>query len=102
MVQVGKPGDSARTEISDLVFTTTSGSAGAIVLEWNVKDASGAQASAAMWDSHVRLGGFQGSGMQSNNCAKQSGHAIPPCTAAYLAVHLTSTSSAYLEVSATD
>lgn len=69
-VQVGNAGDSAKTEISDLVFTTTSGSAGAIVVEWNVKDASGTQGTAAMWDSHVRLGGYKGSNIQVGNCGK--------------------------------
>ena len=97
-VQVGAAGDSARTEISDLVFSTVSGSGGAIVVEWNVKDAAGAQGSAAMWDSHVRLGGFKGSGIQYANCAKLTGHATAPCVAAYLSLHLTSSSSAYFEV----
>lgn len=94
-VQVGSPGDTAATEISDLVFTTTSGSAGAIVLEWNV--GSSAQGSAAIWDSHVRLGGYKGSGIQVSNCGTGTSHPTGACSAAYLAVHLTSTSSAYLE-----
>ena len=61
-------GDSARTDISDLVFTTTGGSTGAFVVEWNVKDAAGAQGTAAMWDSHIRLGGYSGFGIQAGNC----------------------------------
>lgn len=98
VVQVGEAGDTGRTEISDIVFTTLSGSAGAIVVEWNVADAPGEQGSAAMWDTHVRLGGYQGSGIQESNCAKLSGHTVAPCTAAYLSLHLTKSSSAYLEV----
>ena len=36
----------------DEVFTTTSGMAGAIVVEWNVH--SDEQGGAGMWDSHIR------------------------------------------------
>lgn len=97
LAQVGNAGDTGRTEISDIVFTGVSGSAGAIMVEWNVADASGQQGSAAMWDVHFRHGGYTGSGIQESNCAKLSGHAVAPCTAAYLSLHLTKTSSAYLE-----
>lgn len=98
-VQVGSAGDTAATEISDLVFTTTSGMAGAIVVEWNV--GSAAQGGAAMWDSHVRLGGYKGSGIQVSNCGTGTSHPTAACTSSYLALHLTSTSSAYLEVRST-
>ncbi|KAF8310396.1 beta-1,3-glucanase [Clavulina sp. PMI_390] len=94
-VQVGSAGDTADTEISDIVFTTTSGMAGAIVLEWNV--GGGSQGAAAMWDSHVRLGGYKGSGIQVSNCGTSTSHPTSTCTSSYLAVHLTSTSSAYFE-----
>ena len=43
-----------------------------------------------MWDVHLRLGGFAGSGMQVSNCAKLSAHAILPCTAAFIGLHITS------------
>lgn len=33
--------------------------AGAIVVEWNVKQPSGQNAGAGMWDSHIRLGGSE-------------------------------------------
>jgi hypothetical protein len=55
MGKVGNPGDIGAVEISDLVITTTGGSAGAIGIEWNIKQS--AQGSAGMWDVHVRLGG---------------------------------------------
>lgn len=99
-VQIGNPGDTAATEISDLVFTTTSGMAGAIVVEWNVGNS--AQGSAAMWDSHVRLGGYKGSNIQVGNCGASGSHPTSACTSSYLALHLTSSSSAYLEVSFCD
>ncbi|KAG8891527.1 hypothetical protein FRB99_003536 [Tulasnella sp. 403] len=50
-----------------------------------------------MWDVHIRLGGFAGSGIQVDNCAKHADHAIAPCTAAFLGLHITSQATAYLE-----
>ncbi|KAG9032270.1 hypothetical protein FRB95_001666 [Tulasnella sp. JGI-2019a] len=95
--KVGNAGEKGATEISDIVFSARSGSAGAIVLEWNTADTAGKQATAAAWDIHVRLGGFTGSGMQVSNCAKLSGHATAPCTAAFMGLHITSQATAYLE-----
>lgn len=65
----------------------------AIVVEWNTADTAGQQGTAAMWDVHVRLGGFAGSNIEVNNCAKQSGHAVNPCIAAFIGLHITSTVS---------
>lgn len=95
VVQVGSAGDTAATEISDIVFTTKGGSAGAIVVEWNVGASS--QGSAAMWDTHVRIGGFKGSDIQASNCGNTTSHPFSSCTGAYLSLHLTTGSSAYLE-----
>lgn len=50
-----------------------------------------------MWDVHIRLGGFAGSGIQVDNCLKQTGHAIEPCTVAFIGLHFTEKASAYLE-----
>jgi len=50
-----------------------------------------------MWDSHVRLGGYKGSGIQVGNCGTSTSHPTSTCTSSYLALHLTSKSSAYLE-----
>jgi glucan 1,3-beta-glucosidase len=97
VIKVGNAGDKGVVEISDMVFSARSGSAGAIVVEWNVADASGQKATAAMWDVHIRLGGFAGSGMQTGNCLKQSGHAIAPCTAAHTGLHITSQATGYFE-----
>lgn len=96
VVQVGLPGQTAPTEISEVLFSTTSGSSGAIVLEWNVGESS--QASAAMWDSHFRLGGYIGSGMQDSNCLAGTFN-YAECTAAYLSLWVTPLASAYFEVS---
>ena len=94
-VRVGAAGSTAATEISDIVFTSTSGSAGAILVEWNV--GSTVQGSAAMWDSHVRLGGYLGSGIQVGNCGTGTSHPTAACTAAFLSLHVTSGASAYFE-----
>lgn len=95
VIQVGDSGDTTPTEISDLVFTTKGGSAGAKIIEWNVGASS--QGSAGMWDTHVRVGGFKGSNIQVANCGNTTSHPTSACTGAYLSLHLTSGSSAYLE-----
>jgi hypothetical protein len=66
MVQVGNEGDSGVIEISDMMFTVQGATAGCILLEWNVHESS--QGSAAMWDSHFRVGGAAGSNLQLNDC----------------------------------
>ncbi|KAG8930571.1 hypothetical protein FRC02_004034 [Tulasnella sp. 418] len=97
VVQVGKAGDKGVIEITDIVFSTRSGAAGAIVVEWNTADASGKKATAAMWDVHIRLGGFVGTDMMSAQCAKLTGHDIAPCMAAFIGLHITKTASVYAE-----
>ncbi|KAF8312652.1 exo-beta-1,3-glucanase [Clavulina sp. PMI_390] len=95
MAQVGESGDTAATEISDIVFTSKGGSAGAILVEWNVGASS--QGSAGMWDTHVRVGGFKGSDIQVANCGNTTSSPFSECAGAYMSLHLTSGSSAYLE-----
>ncbi|KAG8922282.1 hypothetical protein FRC01_014240 [Tulasnella sp. 417] len=97
VIKVGNAGDKGVVEISDMVFSARSGSAGAVVFEWNVADATGQKATAAMWDVHIRLGAFTGSGMQTDNCLKQTGHAVAPCTAAHTCLHITSQATGYFE-----
>ncbi|KAG9074861.1 hypothetical protein FRC06_010419 [Ceratobasidium sp. 370] len=98
IVQVGNPGEKGVVEISDIVFSTRSGSAGAIVLQWNVGDASGQKGTVGAWDVHVRLGGFKGTNIDVNNCRAGTTHpSIPACSAAFLGIQITSTASAYLE-----
>ncbi|KIO31553.1 glycoside hydrolase family 55 protein [Tulasnella calospora MUT 4182] len=97
VVQVGKAGDKAGAEISDMVFSARSGSAGAIVVEWNAADKPGEKGSAAMWDVHIRVGGFAGSDISVANCLKFEDHAVKPCVGAFLGLHITSKATAYLE-----
>lgn len=91
---------------------------GAIVVEWNVKQPNGQNGGAGMWDSHIRfvnvfqpsryglwprlvcrLGGAAGTNLQDGQCPKSGAGGTTNCFAAFLALHLTSQSTAYLEVS---
>ncbi|CAG8905451.1 unnamed protein product [Penicillium egyptiacum] len=94
-VQVGVEGDVGIIEVQDMLFTVSGPTAGAILVEWNV--AESVQGSAAMWDSHIRIGGAIGSQLQKSQCPKQSGKVNPDCIAASLLLHLTPSSNAYLE-----
>ncbi|KAG6886032.1 hypothetical protein C0993_005216 [Termitomyces sp. T159_Od127] len=57
VVRAGDTNSQGILEISDIVFTTVGPTPGAIVLEWNVRQPSGQNGAAGMWDSHIRLGG---------------------------------------------
>ncbi|KAL1729213.1 glycoside hydrolase family 55 protein [Schizophyllum commune] len=93
VVKVGNEGDKGTIEIQDIAFSTVGPAGGAIVVEWNVAEEE--QGSAGMWDCHVRLAGAKGSGLQVDNCP--SGSQNEECYSAYLALHLTPKSTAYLE-----
>ncbi|KAF9228585.1 glycoside hydrolase family 55 protein [Gyrodon lividus] len=95
VVQVGSTGSTGVAEISDIVFTTQGPAPGAIVIEWNVAEPVGQQGACGMWDSHIRLGGSLGTDLQSAQCPAGSDN--PACFASFLALHLTSLSTAYLE-----
>ncbi|THG99218.1 hypothetical protein EW026_g3098 [Hermanssonia centrifuga] len=92
MVQVGAPGSQGIMEITDILFTTQGPAPGAVILEWNV--ASPTQGGAGMWDTHVRIGGAVGTNLQSN-CP--SGSDITNCAGAFMTLHLTAQSNAYIE-----
>ncbi|KAJ3557789.1 hypothetical protein NM688_g1277 [Phlebia brevispora] len=92
MVQAGAPGSSGILEITDILFTTQGPAPGAILVEWNVN--SPTQGGAGMWDTHFRLGGAAGTNLQSN-CPQ--GSDSTSCMAAFLTLHLTPQSNAYLE-----
>ncbi|KAJ3811026.1 exo-beta-1,3-glucanase [Lentinula aff. lateritia] len=96
VVQVGAENSQGIMEISDIIFTTVGPTPGAIVVEWNVQEPSGNSAGAGMWDSHIRLGGAIGTNLETNCPADGSG-GTTDCFAAYMALHLTASSSAYLE-----
>ncbi|KAL1310715.1 hypothetical protein AAFC00_000972 [Neodothiora populina] len=90
--RVGQPGESGAVELSELLFETLGPAPGAIMMEWNL--AHTAQRSNGMWDVHWRIGGTNGTKLQSNNCAKtpnQATVADPSCIGAFLLTHITST-----------
>ncbi|KAF7180792.1 hypothetical protein CNMCM7691_010083 [Aspergillus felis] len=94
-VKVGNPGDVGIIEIQDMMFTVSGPTAGAVLVEWNVKQSI--KGSAAMWDSHIHVGGAIGSKLQREQCPKQTGRVNLNCIAASLLLHLTPSSTAYLE-----
>ncbi|KAL6229168.1 hypothetical protein BDW75DRAFT_245974 [Aspergillus navahoensis] len=94
-VKVGDPGDIGIIEIQDMLFTASGPTAGAVLVEWNVQQS--VKGSAAMWDSHIRIGGAVGSNLQKQQCPKETGRVNPKCIAASLLLHLTPTSTPYLE-----
>ncbi|KAG5340340.1 hypothetical protein C0989_002151 [Termitomyces sp. Mn162] len=97
VVRVGDPNSQGVLEISDIIFTTVGPTPGAIVLEWNVQQPSGQNGGAGMWDSHIRLGGAAGTNLEANQCPSSGSGGTTNCFAAFLALHLTPASSAYLE-----
>lgn len=65
MLQVGKEGDEGNVEMQDLILTTKGGTAGAILMEWNVKAES--QGSAALWgESRTSLSNIMFEGAAAN------------------------------------
>ncbi len=96
MLKVGNVGDVGSVEIQDLILTTKGGTAGAVLMQWNVK-ASGPGA-AALWDVHARVGGATGTELTPRECpAIKTGTNPDSCKAASLLFHLTSKASAYLD-----
>ncbi|KAF9531446.1 exo-beta-1,3-glucanase [Crepidotus variabilis] len=95
--QVGDPGSQGVTEISDFVFSTIGPAAGAIVVEWNVRDPQGVQAGAGLWDSHIRLGGASGTQLEGDKCPQSGAGGFDSCFSAFMGLHLTPSSTAYIE-----
>ncbi|OIW23586.1 pectin lyase-like protein, partial [Coniochaeta ligniaria NRRL 30616] len=93
VVQVGNRGDVGSVEIVEMMFTVTGATAGAIVVEWNVHEET--QGSAAMWDTHVRVGGAAGTNLDSSTCAKFG--FSDNCICASLLFHVTPQASGYFE-----
>ncbi|KAG6906320.1 hypothetical protein DXG01_014495 [Tephrocybe rancida] len=97
VVSVGEPDSQGILEISDMIFATVGPTPGAIVVEWNVKQPSGVLGGAGTWDTHIRLGGALGTNLQAQQCPSSGGGGTTPCYAAFLALHIKPTATAYLE-----
>ncbi|OAX79997.1 hypothetical protein ACJ72_05678, partial [Emergomyces africanus] len=93
IVQVGEKGDIGSMEIVDMMFTAQGATAGAIILEWNVHEIK--QGSAAMWDSHIRVGGAAGTDLDLDTCPKFE--YSDACICASLLFHVTPQASGYFE-----
>ncbi|KAE8151947.1 pectate lyase superfamily protein-domain-containing protein [Aspergillus avenaceus] len=98
MLQVGERGETGSVEITDIAVQTKGPAPGAILMQWNVAEAS--QGSAAMWDVHFRIGGSAGTELQSDKCAKTPKQTTTPsseCIASFMLLHITEKASAYVE-----
>ncbi|KAL3472014.1 pectate lyase superfamily protein-domain-containing protein [Aspergillus californicus] len=98
LLQVGSAGDTGSVEISDLAIQTKGPAPGAILMQWNIAESS--LGAAAMWDVHFRVGGSAGTELQSDKCAKTPDSTTTPnpeCIGAFMLLHVTEKSTAYLE-----
>ncbi|KAI9888746.1 MAG: hypothetical protein M1814_006478 [Vezdaea aestivalis] len=100
VLQVGAPDGTtaAAVELSDIILSTSGPTPGAILMEWNVRDSS--PGSCGIWDVHFRIGGFAGSKLQSDLCAKTPNSTTlpnPSCEAAFLLLHITKKATLYAE-----
>lgn len=96
--QIGNANDTGNFEMSDVIFGTAGPAPGAILMQWNMKSQS--QGSGGLWDVHFRVGGYAGTKLQSDTCAKNPNatHAAnPACEGAFMLLHVPKTGSVYLE-----
>lgn len=94
--RVGQPGDTGSVEIQEIIFETKGPAPGAIMMEWNLGNAGGAQGVNTLWDVHWRMGGTNGTELQTPLCTKEPNVATDPnpeCFAAFLLLHITATGS---------
>ncbi|KAG6888038.1 hypothetical protein C0995_010954 [Termitomyces sp. Mi166 len=97
VVRVGEPGSQGILEITDMIFSTVGPAPGAIVVEWNVRQPAGFQGGAGTWDTHIRLGGAAGTNLEMEQCPSSGAGGVDGCHAAFLALHIKPTATAYLE-----
>ncbi|KAL4778682.1 pectate lyase superfamily protein-domain-containing protein [Aspergillus varians] len=90
MVKFGYPGDVGVAQVSDMMFTVGDILPGCKIVEVNI--AGTKPGDVGFWNTHIRIGGAIGSKVQS-----QCAGGPDKCKAAWAALHLTSTSSAYIE-----
>ncbi|KAK2013597.1 pectin lyase-like protein [Colletotrichum eremochloae] len=92
-VRVGSEGDVGTMEIVDMLFTVKGNTAGAIMMEWNIHESY--QGSAALWDSHIRVGGGIGTDLDVANCPKFGYNEA--CISVSMLLHVTNLGSGYFE-----
>lgn len=91
VVKVGYPGDVGIAEIQTMRFTVAETLPGAILLEINMAGSS--PGDVGLWNTLTTVGGTADTSI-SNTCTNQD---PSYCMAAFMHVHLTPTSSAYIE-----
>ncbi|KAF2120151.1 glucan 1,3-beta-glucosidase [Lophiotrema nucula] len=99
LFQVGeKSGEQGTFEMSDIIITTKGAAPGAILMEWNINEST--PGAAGLWDTHFRIGGFAGTELQSDKCAKNPNAthgANEECIGSFMQLHITTKSSGYFE-----
>jgi hypothetical protein len=91
VVQVGQDGDVGVAEIQDMRFSVAEILPGAKILEINI--AGSAPGDVALWNTIVTVGGTAETSI-ANSCTDQD---TSKCMAAFMVLHLTKSSSAYIE-----
>lgn len=91
VVRVGNPGDVGVAEIQDMRFSVSEVLPGAKILEVNM--AGSAPGDVGLWNTIVTVGGTAETSI-STGCTNQD---TSQCMAAYMVMHLTKSSSAYIE-----
>lgn len=91
VVQIGQPGDTGVVEIQDMRFTVSEVLPGAKIIELNIAGTN--PGDVGLWNTMVTVGGTADTSI-SRTCGSQDPSG---CMAAYMVLHLTETSSAYLE-----
>jgi hypothetical protein len=96
MLKVGNDDDVGTVEMQDLILTTKGGTAGAVLMEWNVRAKS--PGAAALWDVHARVGGATGTGLTPSECPPSTSATNPNrCQAASMLLHITKKASGYFD-----
>lgn len=95
LLKVGLAGQIGDVEIQDLIITTRGPTAGAVLIEWNIRASS--KGSAGLWDCHIRIGSAKGTGLTPNECPALTSGVAQGCNAASLMMHLTPSASGYFE-----
>ncbi|OBT38861.1 hypothetical protein VE00_10871 [Pseudogymnoascus sp. WSF 3629] len=90
MVKVGNAGDVGVAQITDMLFTVADVLQGCKLVEVNIAGSN--PGDVGFFNTHFRIGGAAGSKVETN-----CGGTPDQCKAAWGLIHLTSTSSAYIE-----
>uniref|UniRef100_UPI0030BA2B2C MnLam55A n=1 Tax=Microdochium nivale TaxID=5520 RepID=UPI0030BA2B2C len=91
VVKVGNAGDVGVAQISDMRITISDVMPGAILIQFNMAGSN--PGDVALWNSLITIGGTRGANALNSKCKD----ARNECKAAFLGMHFTTSSSAYVE-----